>query len=305
MAPDVSVCIVAYNCREPLRACLESIRRCTREASCEVLVVDNASRDGTAEWLGSGPEGVRAVCNQDNRGFAAATNQAVRAAGGEHVLLLNPDTELREGAIDRTLAFLRKQTPADAATCRVLNGDGTVQRVWKGEGYYSLRAQWLMHWGLERWVGECREKLPGFDASATGRVGYTAGCFLMLRRDLLVRLGLLDERFFLYSEDSDLCRRVRRAGGSVFYFAGAEVVHHGGRSTEPVSEVAQRLYLDSRLELYRKHFGRTRAWLFRAIVGSGALIRTVGRSARPGAGDTGVARRRLLWALGQGGRRAR
>lgn len=304
MAPDVSVCVVAYNCLEPLRACLASIRRFTREASCEVLVVDNASRDGTAEWLGSGPEGVRAVCNEDNRGFAAATNQAVRAATGDYVLLLNPDTELRDGAIDRTLAFLREQTPADAATCRVLNGDGTVQRVWKGEGYYSLRAQWLMHWGLERWAGECREKLPCFDPTVTSRVGYAAGCFLLLPRALLLALGLLDERFFLYSEDSDLCLRVRRAGGSVFYFAGAEVVHHGGRSTEPVSEAAQRLYLDSRLELYRKHFGRTRAWLYRAIVGSGALIKTVARAGRPDAGGAGVVRRRLLWALGHSGRRA-
>ncbi|OGW29175.1 MAG: hypothetical protein A2X59_08160 [Nitrospirae bacterium GWC2_42_7] len=274
---DISIIIVSYNTRDLLDACIESIRRTTQSISYELIVADNASHDGTQEMLLRKYPDVKVILNKENHGFAAATNQGVRAARGEYVLLLNPDTVILKGAIERCVSFLAEQGENDLVACRVLNTDGSVQRTWKGAEFYSLRAQFLMLTGMERFCSNAlimeKAKLKHFDPNKTQTVAYVAGCFMLMRKNALVKLGLMDENFFLYSEDGDLCFRIRRSGGAVHYYSGAEIIHYGGQSTKAKALKSHHLFLVNRFKFYKKNFGFARAVIYRIIMALGAFIK--------------------------------
>ncbi len=281
---DVSICIVSYNTRNLLENCIKSIQQNTHKVSYEIIVVDNDSSDGTQDMLREKFQRIRTVFNVENQGFAKASNQAAQMANGECLLLLNPDTIILNGTVDRCHGFIKTCTGKDIVTCKILGTDGGVQYLFKGENYYFLKAQFLMHFKLERffsgnpWLRNAR--LRNFDYDRTQTVGYIAGCFMLMNSAFFKNIGMLDEEFFFYSEDADLCHRARNAGGKIYYFPGAEIIHLGGESSKQNGISAHHHYLGNRFKFYIKNFGYPKALVFRTILVFAAVFRILIQSFR-------------------------
>jgi GT2 family glycosyltransferase len=258
-ASDLSVVIVAYRARSVVLACLDTLVSSggLDGLEAEVIVVDNASDDGTAEMVRSHFPGVRLIANAENAGFARANNQGLRVATGRHVLLLNPDTLVPHGALRACVDFLDAQDESVAAmSCRVLSPDGSLQ--------WTCSRRLVTPWSeccrallLDRAFARVdlfnREPELRWDRSVTREVECLLGAFMLLRRAALDRIGGLDERFFLMYEDVDWCKRARDAGYRLLFWPGASITHLGGASwkQEPVLTFANSHV--SAVQFFRKH----------------------------------------------------
>ncbi len=224
---DVSIIIVSWNVRALLEKCLRSIEQTQGTLRLEVFAVDNASTDGTAAWLktfhASGFT-FHAVANATNRGFAAANNQAIKQATGEYVLLLNPDTELQAAALQHMLTFMHSHPRCGVLGPKLLNIDGSLQRSVRR--FPDVWSPTLMSLGIT----PKRYLALDLDFSHSQIVDQVMGACLLTRRSVIDRIGTLDERFFIWFEEVDFCRRTKNAGWEVWYSADAEVMHHGGQS---------------------------------------------------------------------------
>jgi hypothetical protein len=232
---DVSVIIVSYNVRDFLQQCLHSLEKAGEGLSMEIIVVDNASGDGSAEMVRRRFPGVRLIANRDNRGFSRANNQAMRIAAGRYLLLINPDTLAREDTITALLAFMEAHPRAGAAGCKILNPDGTLQ--------LSCRRSFPTPWvALSKIMGLSR-LFPGnrlfgrynltyLDPDRTAQVDALSGSFMFLRRQALEQVGLFDEQYFMYGEDLDLCYRIKEASWKISYVPDTQIIHYKGKSTE-------------------------------------------------------------------------
>jgi len=286
--PDVSVIIVSYNTRELLRECIESIL-CEQGdgLGVEVIVVDNASADGSAAMVAERFPQVRLIANPDNRGFGAACNQGLEVAQGRYALILNADIRAQPGALQRLVGFM--DAHPDAAVCggQLRYPDGRIQpscardlTLWWVFCEQSMLAKlfprtrlfggyWRTHW----------------DFSATIETEQVMGACMMLRRPF----PRFDEDYFLYCEDTDLCYRVRQAGGRIYYVHDAVFVHHLGASGEP-QRAQMVIYYNCGKERYFRKFhsawqARVCRWLnkggalLRVLLGLGGVVLTLGRHA--------------------------
>lgn len=253
-----AVCIVAWRSRDLLRRCLRSVAGAPEAA--EVVVVDNASGDGTAEMVQQEFPGVRLIANESNRGFAAGNNQAIEATRAPFVLLLNPDTEVQEGALAALLDVFAEDERVGAAAPQLLLPDGRVQQSCRGfpepipvlaeaVGLARLfpRSKMLGAYRMRGWGHDTRREVDQPMASA-----------LALRREALDEVGPFDEDFPLYFNDVDLCYRLKEAGWKILFEPKAKVLHHHGHSTR---QVRARAVVESHrglIRFYRKHYrGRT------------------------------------------------
>jgi len=229
---DLSICIVNWNTESVLRECLRSIYEQTHEISFEVIVVDNASEDGSLEMVRTFFPEVTLVANLENRGFAAANNQALLMGKGRYVFLLNPDTVVHDGALERMVRFMDRNPHAGATGCKLLNEDGTVQNSVRR--FLTFRMALYNNTILGR--VSCFKKLSGdykmrgFSFSRVEEVDAAGGAALMIRRTVLDEVGLLDEGYFIFMEEMDLCRRIRARGHQIYYFPDAVITHLGGKS---------------------------------------------------------------------------
>ena len=229
----LSVVIVNYNTGSLVRKCLDSVWP-QRPPECEVFVVDNASGDGSAEGLEAAFPGLRVIRNARNDGYARANNQALRVARGRYALLLNPDVTLEPGALAAALAYMDAQPDAGILGPRILRPDGRLdppaRRSFKTPVTYLYKML-----GLSRLFPRHRQfgryYLSYLDEMATADVDSVVGAFLLIRREVIERVGLLDERFFMYCEDEDWCWRAKQAGWRVVYYPAAVVRHSRGSST--------------------------------------------------------------------------
>lgn len=265
--PDLSICIVAFNVRADLEECLRSIRRARPEIDCELLVVDNRSRDGTGEMVESGFPEATLIPNDRNRGFAAASNQAIRAARGRYLLLLNPDTLVPAGALEEMVDFLDRRPAAGGGGPRLLNPDGSLQpsvrafpTIPSALGQFTI----LGDLGLFRRARN-RYLQTGFDYGRPAVVDQPMGAALFLRRAALEEVGLLDEGFFLYFEEVDLCRRLTRAGRPLWFNPAAEIVHRGGASTGQEGGRALFYFFQSQFRYFQKVAGPLPAGFFKLV----------------------------------------
>jgi len=273
MLPDLSVIIVAYHCRDELAACLQSLAPSRVGVSAEVFVVDNASRDGTAEMVRERFGWVHLVANAENRGFAAANNQAIVSATGRHVLFLNPDTAVSEGALETLVRTLDGDPTIGACGPRIVNPDGTPQHSLRRfptftallHQYTILRAVRLFKPAYRRY------KMANFTWERPADVDCLMGAALCVPREVLSRVGTLDERFFVYLEEMDLCRRLANAGYRVRFVPGAEVTHVGGVSAK--SGPATVYFFRSLFAYLRKHRGRAVGSLMAATLMAGMFLR--------------------------------
>jgi GT2 family glycosyltransferase len=252
---DVSFVIVSWNAKEYLRGCLRSIAATCRDTSHEIIVVDNASHDGSPEMLEAEFPEVRVVRNADNLGFAGANNQGTALARGRYLALVNSDVELLPDALRRLVAFLDEHPDVGIAGPKVLNGDGTLQASCRTEP--SLRS-WLFR-SLALDTRFPRSRLFGdhymthWSHDEVRDVEVLSGCFWMIRRSAHEQVGGLDARFFMYAEDMDLCRRYREAGWRVTFFPGARIVHFGGGSSGNAPARFWVELLRANLQYWKKH----------------------------------------------------
>lgn len=282
--PEVSIIIVSWNVEQFLSACLTSIPAALGALQGAVIVVDNASSDQSADRaqrqaLPNCP--VTVIRNQSNLGFAAANNQALRLAKGDYLLLLNPDTVLKPGAIAALVRCLEQQR---AAICgaRHTNTDGTLQpsvrRLPTPAVLFGIMLK--LHRLLPRSMFR-RYFALDFDYAKTQPAEQVAGSCLLITRDTYERIGPLDEQFHLWFEEVDWCQRAKTAGSAVWYCAEAELTHVGGQSFAQLATVKrQRTFNRSLRQYVKKHFG-WRPWLAAAILSPLSLIIAAATSFAP------------------------
>ncbi len=274
---DCAIIIVTWNSGKYLEPCIRSIldpgARCTRQ----LILVDNASTDGSVEQVARLFPAVRIIVNGSNRGFAAANNQGLALVDARFALLLNPDTVITPGALDAMTGFLDAHSGAWALGPMMLNGDGTPQRSGvRFPANWNILAETLFldrAFPRSRIFGSHRELYAEIDAPR--RIDYSQGSCLMVRADVLPRLGSLDERFFMYFEETDWCYRMARLGGEVWYCPSARVVHYGGGEIAHYDRVRVVEYHKSLFRFYRKHRPRLSELALRVII----LMRSVLRLA--------------------------
>jgi len=296
---DLTVAIVSYNCRDDLRSCLASL-----PAGIGVSVVDNASSDGSAAMVAAEFPAVSLAANRENRGFAAACNQALRSAGGRYLLLLNPDTKVPPGALEEMVRFLDGHPCAAAAGCRLENPDGSLQpsvRAFPTRAAVLGTFTVLKRFGLLR-SARRRYHQADFDYSRESRIEQPMGAALFLRREAWERAGGMDEGYFLYLEEVDLCRRLADAGEEIWYNPRCVIVHAGGRSTDPAGPAARFHLLKGFLRYFRQRRPGALTACFIAVFKPLHLLETVWGTAEAG---LSLAARSLLGAPAEKVERAR
>jgi N-acetylglucosaminyl-diphospho-decaprenol L-rhamnosyltransferase len=265
---DLSIIIVSYNTRELLRGCLDSVFAGLGSGlEYEVIVVDNASADGSAGMLRDDFPRVRLLSNSKNRGFAASNNQAIRESSGRYVILLNPDTVVRQGALESMTRVLEERSGTGVVGPKLLFPDGSLQH--SAFTFPTLAMVFLDFFPLQDRLlngpvnGRYRRGLYG--RGEPFPIDHPLGAALMVRREVIDEVGLLDERFFMYCEEIDWCMRIKKAGWQIVCCPRAEVVHFVGQSTK---QFRDDMYVElhrSRYQLYQKHYGdgfrRVARWL--------------------------------------------
>lgn len=270
-APHVAVVIVSYNTRALLDDCLRALLASTG-VTLDVWVVDNASKDGSADHVAAAFPGVHLVRNPDNRGFAAANNLALRQATAPVWLLLNPDTIVRPDTVARMAAALLADPRIGICGPTVLNADQTRQScgyrfpTLMGEVRESKNVNRL----LKQMIGDGPPDGP-FDRPRD--VDWVDGCCFMLRRAVGEAVGLLDEQFFLYAEELEWCRRAGRAGWRIVTAPDAVMTHLQGQSSQQVKPRALALLIETRLRYYRRHDGVLVALLVALVYSLGCAKR--------------------------------
>ena len=251
----LSIVILCWNDRTVIGDCLRSIFEGTHRTSFEVIVSDNGSTDQSVEFIRKEFPQVRVLENRVNLRFAKGNNVGIQASEGEYVLILNPDTIIHEGTLDGMVAYADSHPEGAAFGCKVLNRDGTNQGCqWPP---HTLRSEWCAALPLG-WLSQISPSFhpgayPGWQGDRERSVGWLAGCFVLIRSELLKRLNGFDEQFFYYYEDTDLCRRIWQAGYSVLYTPDFTITHLQGQSTKnrfaPIT-----FALDAQITRYRYYY---------------------------------------------------
>jgi len=273
---DLSVILVNWNTRQILQDCLESIYRETAGVSFEVFVVDNASGDGSAQMVRQRFPQVRLIENDVNRGFAAANNQAIARASGDYILLLNSDTIVLDNALAKTLRVARRHPETGIVGCRVLNADRTLQpSCFMAPSLLNLLllTTYLSRlFKRNRFFG--RERMTWWDRTDQRPVEVVTGCFMLIRRQVIHDIGLLDEDFFMYGEETDFCWRAGQAGWQLLFTPEAEIIHLGGASSRQVRPEMILQLRGSILLFMKKHRSAPVYWMACVLVMLFFLLRT-------------------------------
>jgi GT2 family glycosyltransferase len=266
---DVSIIIVNWNTKELLQNCLTSIYEQAGDVSYEIIVVDNASTDGSVESVRTKFLQVKLIENPANRGFAAANNQAMRIAKGRYVLLLNSDTVVLNSAIAKTITFADTHPEAAGIGCGVLNPDKTLQPtcfMFPSIVNMVLSSTYLYKlFPRNRFFG--RERMSWCDRTDIREVDVVTGCFMLVRRKAIEQVGMMDEQFFMYGEETDWCYRFKQAKWEILFTPVAEIIHLGRASSRQIRPEMTLQLQASVLLFFKKHKGRLSYGLACLLVG--------------------------------------
>ncbi len=256
----LSIIIVNYNVRDFLHHAIVSLRRALKGIRSEIVVVDNASDDGSVEMIRQHFPQIQLIVNKTNVGFARANNQALRRARGRYILLLNPDTIVQEDTLRVMLTFFDENRDVGLAGCKILNPDGTFQLACRR----SFPTPWVAFTrliGLSKLFPKSRMfgryNLTHLNPDETYEIDAVSGSFMMFRRSVYERVGGLDEEFFMYGEDIDWCYRIQQAGWKIFYVHSTQIIHYKGESTRRSSIDEIRMFYDAMHLFVRKHLVRS------------------------------------------------
>lgn len=263
---DLSIIIVTYNSRELTLACVASVLadQARGGPQTELIVVDNASTDGTADALRDLAPEVRVLVQATNLGFARGNNVGLAAAHGRYLLLLNSDTEVRAGALSALVAFMDSHPEAGACGPMLLNPDGTLQP--SGRDLPTLGSLFADMTKLHRLWRRNLYSQAGRDYTEVAAVGELSAAALLVRRTVYEQVGGLDPAFFAYYEDVDWCKRIGAAGYRIYYVPAARVMHHWQGTSRQVSELAYAAGQDSLRIYFRKHHGKPAALAVQALL---------------------------------------
>lgn len=256
---DVSIIIASWNTRDVLRNCLKSVYEQTKDILFEVIVIDNASSDGSIEMLKADFSQVILIGNTDNRGLAAANNQGISLAKGRYILLLNSDTIILENAVAKTIVYADKHSSAAVVGCQVWENSDTIQMTCFR--FPSVVNLFLSTFRLNRVFKHNRilgrEWMLWWDRNNEREVDVISGSFMLVRRKVIDEVGLMDEDYFLYYEETDWCYRFAKAGWKMLFWPKARIVHYdGGRNSS--KQEAEKMFVQfqkSLLIFFKKHYG--------------------------------------------------
>jgi GT2 family glycosyltransferase len=270
----LSIIIVSWNVKEDLSRCLHSLEENPPSSKYEVIVVDNGSSDGTIESIRNHFPGVHFIANSDNRGFAAANNQGIEKSQGEYVLFLNPDTIIDSNCLNILMDFMDKNEDVGVCGPKLLYGDGTVQRSVRR--FPSFRGALHRHTifkilkifksDYEKWV------MRDFKYDRQMEVDQVMGAALMTRRSIIKTVGMMDEIFFVYYEEVDLCYRIKQAGWRIVFLPEAKITHLGGRSSGQIPADKTIMAMTSLLKFFKKHRSKFASTVFICVFKPALII---------------------------------
>ncbi len=265
---DVSTVIVNWNSRQYLAKCLDTMLSRKRTIRVEVIVVDNASSDGAVGWLKKEYPEVTVIESTENVGFARGNNMGIRKASGRYICLVNPDVEFRDECLQTLCEFMERNQDVGICGPKILNGDGSIQ--YSCREYPTLWNNLCFALGLYRIFPHSaafsNELMSYFGHDRLRKVEAISGCFMMSRREAMEEVGLLDESFFMYSEDLDWCKRFNDKGWKIVFNPAVSALHYGGGSSE--NEPA-RFAVEKELAIiqyWNKHHGAIENALIRIIL---------------------------------------
>lgn len=276
---DLSIVIVNYNVKELLHQSITSINIACKNIKHEIFVVDNASTDGSADLIREKFPEIKLIQNFDNKGFAAANNQALDQASGEFILLINPDTIVQEDTFFVILNYLKNNPACGMVGCKILNPDGSLQLACRR----SFPTPWVAFTkiiGLSKIFPNSRlfgsYNLTYLDADEIYEVEAISGSFMFFRKQVMAAIGKLDESFFMYGEDLDWCFRVREAGWKIFYLPTTQIIHFKGESSKKSNtDLTLQFYRAMKLFVekhYQNRFLHVPQWLLLAGIWSRASL---------------------------------
>ena len=265
---DLSIVIVNWNVRDLLRRCLHSILADLQTCRFEIIVVDNASTDGSVEMVHQEFPQVRLIASEVNLGYTGGNNRGIAASQGRYILLLNPDTEVVGDALPTMVAYMDAHPDVGALGPQLLNPDGSVQssrRRFPTLGTALVESTVIQQWWPDNRILR-RYYVQDRPDDAISEVDWVTGACILLRRQAVEQVGPLDDAFFMYSEELDWCRRARDAGWKVVYLPTARVIHHEGKSSEQVMPLRHIRFQRSKIHYFRKHHGRWAGTLLHAFL---------------------------------------
>jgi N-acetylglucosaminyl-diphospho-decaprenol L-rhamnosyltransferase len=272
--PDLSIIVVNWNGGDLLSRCLQALYTHLGQVAVEVIVVDNASTDGSLAMLQQSFPQVRTVANQENVGFARANNQGVQISGGRYTLLLNSDAFVTPGALEALLNLAEAQPKAGLIGARLLNPDGSFQA--SHTSFPTLWQEFLVLSGVGRLLYGRWYPSHGPDEQRGPQVvDYVEGACLLARREAYVEVGGLDEAYFMYSEDVELCYAMREKGWQVWYQPAAQVIHLGGGSSLTRRPQREADLYQGRVRFFRRHYGLRAAESLKLLIYSLTAIKLV------------------------------
>lgn len=272
---DLSVAIVSWNTRNLLDNCLQSIYDTTKGIDFEVIVVDNASSDGTPEMVRDKYPQVSLVANRENAGFAKANNQAYQMSSSRFFMLLNPDTIVHSG-LQGAVEFLDQNLEAGVVGCKSLNTDGSVQISWN-KHYPGLFYELLP----QRLKDHLRTRCAESDADKIFEAAWVGGVCLTARREAIKQVGLLDESYYIYTEETDWCRRFSKSGWSVMHAPCVTLTHYGGQSTGQMRPQMRVELAKSKVRFMKKFRPNIEARFYVAILELITSLKLMTINARP------------------------
>jgi GT2 family glycosyltransferase len=294
---DLSIIIVNWNTRALLKACLESVENHLDGLAAEIIVVDNASTDGSVETVKKHFPNVRLVANSENRGFAAANNQGFRMSLGKKVLLLNSDTLVHGDVLSCSIRYMDENPDVGMMGCKVLNDDGSTQLTCSQ--FPTFTNLLIQTFGANRIGGSffSRYQMLDWDRDNERDVDVVSGCYLMVRSEVIAEIGFLDENFFCYGEETDWCRRCREAGWRLKFAPVGTITHFGSGTTRKLNHKRDLMLTEGTIRLHLKHNGplsavlvwmlllvfncsRSIFWTLRTFVDSNEYIRSRARHFR-------------------------
>jgi GT2 family glycosyltransferase len=253
----LAIVIISFNVRKLLQECLESIYRQTRRTRFEIWVIDNHSRDDSVPMLKESFPDVHLIENRENVGFTRANNQAIARCRSDLILLLNPDTIILDGALDKMVQFMDEHPEVGVSGCRVQNEDGSLQLACR-RSLPTPRVAFYRLTGLSRLFPRsqvmARYNLTYVDPDRPHEVDAVSGAFLLIRQQVVDRIGLLDEEFWIFGEDIDWCRRAQKAGWKVMYNSGARILHYKGIGCSTNRRKTSFEFYRAMYLFHRKHF---------------------------------------------------
>ncbi len=263
---DLSIVVLNWNVRDLLERCLASLR--SHRYALEIIVVDNASHDDSVAMVRAKYPQVTLIANAENRGFTGGNNQGIAAACGRYVMVLNPDTEVLGDALDRLVRYLDEHPDAGAIGPQLLNPDRSIQssrRRFPTLAVAFFESTWLQGLAPKRLL--THYYLDDVPTTTTHEVDWLNGACTVFRREVLERVGMYDaQNFFMYSEELDLCRRVKAAGWKIMYLPQAQVVHYVGKSSDQAVAARHIYFQTSKVHYFRKWHGAFQANLLRVFL---------------------------------------